>query len=291
MIARQIIFAIALLTLLDACALQQIQNTPTPMPKAGDERVIGGAPMVFVPEGEFLMGASDIQAQAALVQLLEVCSVCQADALDDLKPQHTIFLDVFWIDKFEVTNAQYKKCVDAGKCQAPSVLTSNTRQSYFGNSDYDNFPVLYVSWQEAKTFCEWASKRLPTEAEWEKAARGTDGRNYPWGESWSDVQINIEERIRDTASVGNYPDDTSPYGVMDMGSDVREWVADWYVADYYANSPQKNPQGPDSGQFRMVRGGSWGAYRFSALTFFRGYWEPETREHYIGIRCAKSVTE
>jgi eukaryotic-like serine/threonine-protein kinase len=187
-----------------------------------------------------------------------------------------------------VTNALYKKCVDAGKCAAPSQTAAASRNSYFGNSEYDNYPVLYVAWDDAKTFCEWAGKRLPTEAEWEKAARGDKGRLYPWGDEWFAARVNAEERIKDTSEVGSYPEDVSPYGVRDMGGNVREWIADWYDENYYANSPQKNPPGAPSGEFRVIRGGSWGSYKFSALAATRAYSEPETRETYVGIRCAAS---
>lgn len=246
--------------------------------------------MVFVPEGKFLMGSTDEQIQAATEELLRDCSTCQqaSDWFVDQKPQHTVYLDAFWTDKFEVTNALYQKCAVTGKCAAPSESKSFSRSSYYGNSQYDNFPVIYVSWNDAKTFCEWAGKRLPTEAEWEKAARGDKGRLYPWGNEWTAARVNAEERIKETAAIGSYPDDVSLYGAMDMGGNVREWVSDWYDENYYSHSPQNNPPGAPSGQLRVLRGGSWGGYMVSALAASRVAYDPATQEHYIGFRCAQS---
>ncbi|MBI4671260.1 MAG: SUMF1/EgtB/PvdO family nonheme iron enzyme [Chloroflexi bacterium] len=244
-------------------------NPPAPTPRVGEERVIGGAPMMFVPAGEFLMGSSD----------------ADKDASDDEKPQHRVFLDAYWMDKFEVTNAQYKKCVDAGKCQPPNPTRSYTRKSYYGNAQYDDYPVIYVSWTDAKTFCESAGKRLPTEAEWEKAARGTDARIYPWGNTFDKNLLNSADGGKgDTTSVGNYPQGASPYGVMDMAGNVWEWVADWYDASYYQNSPQSNPQGPSSGESRVLRGGSF----YSDAVHVRAADRDRfilTRSDVIGFRC------
>jgi formylglycine-generating enzyme required for sulfatase activity len=217
---------------------------PTAAPRAGDTRAFApdnAPPMVFVPAGEFTMGSSD----------------ADKDAYGDEKPQHTVYLDAFWMDKYEVTNAQYKKCVDAGKCSRPSESKSYTRSSYYGNASFDNYPVIYVSWNDAKTYCEWAGKRLPTEAEWEKAARGADGRIYPWGNTFDISKVNAERKVGDTTEVGAYPAGASPYGALDMAGNVWEWVADWYSANYYASSPRNNPTGPSSGQYRVVRGGAW----------------------------------
>lgn len=247
--------------------------TVTPMLGIGSTRIspIDGAMMVFVPAGEFLMGSSDVDKQAG----------------DDEKPQHTIYLDAFWIDKFEVTNALYKKCVDAGKCLALSISESYTRSSYYGNSQFDNYPVIYVSWDDANAFCGWAGKKLPTEAQWEKAARGTDGRVYPWGNTFDENVLNSAGGGKgDTSAVGSYSSGASPYGAMDMAGNVWEWVADWYNPSYYASAPRNNPKGPSSGRYRVVRGGSWyfdpGSVRAANRLYF-----VVNREFDLGFRCVE----
>ncbi|MBI3536650.1 MAG: SUMF1/EgtB/PvdO family nonheme iron enzyme, partial [Chloroflexi bacterium] len=184
------------------------------------------AEMVSIPEGEFLMGSGLNDTQGA----------------SDEKPQHLVYLDAFMMDKFEVTNALYKKCVDARSCARPSESKSYTRSSYYGNPSFDNYPVIYVSWNDADTYCKWLGKRLPTEAEWEKAARGTDGRIYPWGNSFEKNRLNsIESGRDDTTEVGIFPTGASPYGAQDMAGNVWEWVADWYDNKYYfINPPTRN---------------------------------------------------
>lgn len=241
-------------------------------PRAGEERVIGGAPMMFVPAGEFLMGSSD----------------ADKDAQSNEKPQHTVYLDAFWMDKYEVTNALYKKCVDAGKCLPPNPTKSYTRDPYYGNAQYDNYPVVYVSWDDANSYCEWVGKRLPTEAEWEKAARGSDGRIYPWGNTFDKNLLNSGEGgAGDTTEVGQYPNGASPYGLMDMAGNVWEWVNDWYDGNYYSNSPRENPQGPSTGQYRVLRGGSWSNYRDLVRAANRNAYAPNNRNNNIGFRCAR----
>ena len=235
------------------------------------------AEMVLVPAGEFTMGSSEGGANE--------------------EPVHRVYLDAFWIDVYEVTNARYKKCVDAGRCQPPGSLSSATQISYFGNPQFDKYPVTYVSWNDAKAYCEWAGKRLPTEAEWEKAARGTDGRLYPWGNEWDGNRANVEQRVGDTTSVGSYPAGASPYGALDMAGNVWEWVADWYDSSYYANSPSRNPLGPSSGQYRTLRGGGWvddyyfaratHRYDFTYPTFRFDFYYPTFRYDYVGFRCAQ----
>jgi len=249
--------------------------TPTSIPtlvpgsRAGEERMIGGAPMMFVPAGDFTMGSNDGNS--------------------DEKPVHTVYLDTFWIDKLEVTNALYKKCVDVGKCSAPSNKSSSTRPSYYGNATFDSYPVLYVVWNAASAYCAWAGKRLPTEAEREKAARGTDGRIYPWGNTFDKKLLNSSEGGKgDTTAVGSYPGDVSPYGALDMAGNVVELVSDWYDGSYYANSPLNNPKGPSSGQYRAASGGGWYWDSSAARTYHRGYVDFVTPMYVVGFRCARS---
>ena len=222
--------------------------------------------MVYVPAGEFIMGGDDIG--------------------DDERPQRKVYLGAFYIHKYEVTNAQYEVCVDAGACNPPSSNRSYSRDSYYANSAYDDYPAIYVSWHDADAYCRWAGGRLPTEAEWEKAARGTDGRKYPWGNTWDTSKVNSwEARLRDTTAVGSYPAGASPYGVLDMAGNVGEWCQDWYDAEYYAISPQRDPQGPRSGQYRVVRGGSWEGEGGLVRAANRGRLVPDDRYHFVGFRC------
>ncbi|OQY99430.1 MAG: hypothetical protein B6D41_01490 [Chloroflexi bacterium UTCFX4] len=259
-------------------APQTVVVNPT-SPTASDTGTVGqpqrrgkdNAPMVFVPAGEFTMGSAD----------------SATDAFDDEKPQHAVYLDDYWIDQHQVTNAQYKLCVDAGACQAPSEAKSYTRDSYYGNAQYANYPVIYVSWNDADTFCQWAGKRLPTEAEWEKAARGTDGRIYPWGNEFDQTRVNNNQVVGDTTEVGKYPNGASPYGALDMAGNVWEWVNDWYDENYYRNSPRANPKGPSSGDSRVLRGGSWLNVASVVRAAFRNRVVPDDRDDRVGFRCAQ----
>lgn len=249
--------------------------TATPTPWIGLSKIspIDGAQMMFVPAGEFTMGSNDGDS--------------------DEKPPHPVTLDEFWIDKFEATNALYKKCVAAGKCQPPNPTESYTRDAYYGNSQFDNYPVIYVSWNDATRFCEWAGRRLPTEAEWEKAARGTDGRIYPWGNTFDNNRlISFEGKFGDSAAVGSYPSGASPYGVMDMAGNVWEWIADWYGNNYYSNSPKLNPPGPTIGERRGLRGGAWSNKgQDSARVANRDSNVPDDRYFDVGFRCAASFSQ
>jgi formylglycine-generating enzyme required for sulfatase activity len=208
----------------------------------------------------------------------------------DEKPVHTVILDDFYMDVYEVTNAQYAACVDAGGCTPPYNTGSHTQLNYFRNSVYMNYPVIYVDWIQAKTYCEWREARLPTEAEWEKAARGTDGRTYPWGDtSPSSSLANYNGYVGDTTEVGSYESGKSPYGMYDMAGNVWEWVNDWYDKDYYSSSPVENPQGPSSGDGRVLRGGSWLSYVSYLRSADRFWGNPGFRDYVIGFRCSRSA--
>ncbi len=237
-------------TISAACAPSRDTPVPAaPEPKAGDSRIrpADGAVMVFVPAGQFQMGSTD----------------ADRDARDEEKPAHTVTLDAFWIDKTEVTNGQYRQCVEAGACEEPSC---------WDNADLNapDQPVVCVTWGDAQTYAAWAGGRLPTEAEWEKAARGTDGRLYPWGGNAPDCQdANYKGCVGRTATVDSHPDGASPYGALDMAGNVWEWVADWYDETYYSDAPTHNPQGPDSGERRVVRGGSFDMSESRLRTAYR----------------------
>jgi formylglycine-generating enzyme required for sulfatase activity len=227
---------------------------------------VDGVTLVFIPAGEFLMGSSESDPNAD----------------EDEKPQHKVYLDGFWMDRTEITNEGYRQCAEAGKCTEPA----HSRR--YGLTEYANHPILGVSWHQAVEYCTWAGRRLPSEAEWEKAARGTDGRLYPWGNDPPDSsRLNFNHFVDDTTEVGSYPAGASPYGVLDMAGNVWEWVADGYTEDYYENSPDKNPSGGDSANRRVLRGGSWNTQAHNVRVSNR-FWAFPGRNDTDGFRCAWS---
>lgn len=235
-------------------------------------RLTDGMEQVYVPASYFIMGSN----------------AGDEDADDDEKPERTVYLDAYWIDKYEVTNGQYEACVATGGCTRPNESKSYFRSSYYGNSEYDNYPVIQVDWNQAVSYCEWVRGDLPTEAQWEKAARGPNGNKYPWGNEEPDSSYaNYNDNIGDTTEVGRYEKGASPYGAMDMAGNVMEWVSDWYD-DYDANDTN-NPQGPsDTKYFRVLRGGGWSNGNWSIRTALRGLSNPSDRVYYAGFRCVSS---
>ncbi|MCB9102216.1 MAG: SUMF1/EgtB/PvdO family nonheme iron enzyme, partial [Anaerolineales bacterium] len=248
------------------------------------------SPMVLIPAGPFKMG-SDADVALAECQELRIGSEdeCQRSWSENEEPQHTVTLDTFYIDQHEVTNAQYEACVDDGGCKPPGNTASKTRPRYYNNRDFDDYPVIYVDWEKAKTYCDWRGARLPTEAEWEKAARGTDGRTYPWGKQTpNDKLLNFLSKEGDTKPAVSYPDGASPYGVYNMAGNVGEWVADWYFSDYHASSLEENPANQIPSTKRTVRGGGLSSGENGVRTAFRMGYDPTISTSNIGIRCAHS---
>jgi formylglycine-generating enzyme required for sulfatase activity len=207
------------------------------------------------------------------------------------KPVHQVYLDTYYIDKYEVTNAHYRDCVLADGCQAPLQATSYTRADYYDSAQYDNYPVIYVNWEMARTYCEWRGARLPTEAEWEKAARGTDKRIYPWGAVIDQSRANYNQAVGDTTAVGSYENGKSVFGAYDLAGNVWEWVADWFQDNYYVTLGDNavNPQGPQSGQERVLRGGSFFYRDYIVRSANRGWTNPQDVSSGFGFRCATGV--
>lgn len=244
-------------------------------------RGISGPPgMVYVPAGWFWMGCRPTDTQ---------CS-------DAEMPYHKVYLRAYYIDRNDVTVDEYKACMKSGGCTFPhwnycwTWTHGKDWHKTATGSDFikGNHPIVCVDWSQANAYCRWANKELPTEAQWEKAARGTDGRIYPWGNIW-DASKACYKRSS-TCAVGTYPQGASPYGALDMAGNVWDWCSDWYSGNYYGKSPDHDPRGPVKSVMRALRGGAWNSSYPSALRTSRrndempGYWRND-----YGFRCVRTA--
>lgn len=224
---------------------------------------------VLVPDGPFTMGSHR--------------------GAPDEHPVHQVTVSAMKVDRHEVTNARYRECVKAGACTPPALPVSHTRPHYFDEPAFDDYPVIFVSWHQAAEYCGFAGGRLPTEAEWEKTARGTaDAREFPWGDSAPDCdKANSKECVGDTDRVGRRPAGASPFGAMDMAGNVWEWTLDWYAPDAYRRGDAgKDPRGPDTGTLKVMRGGCWDSGHSSLRVSCRKSELPGAWADNVGFRCA-----
>jgi formylglycine-generating enzyme required for sulfatase activity len=220
-----------------------------------------GCAMAYVPAGEFVMGGPSGEGDA------------------DEQPPRQVFLEGYWIDRLLVTVAQYRQFCQATGREMPLAPDWGW---------YEHHPVVNVSWGEATAYAKWAGKRLPTEAEWEKAARGPEGRRFPWGDEWDPKKCSNSSNSRSTQPVGSYPSGASPYGLLDMSGNVWQWCMDWYDESYYRIAPSRNPTGPAAGRHRVLRGGSWECDKpgyFRAARRDYKHFVPDGRDNYDGFRC------
>ena len=239
-------------------------------------------PEILIPAGTFMMGC-DPENNGGV------------DCMPDILPLHEVELSAFYIDQFEVSNSQYARCVSQGKCTEPKSLGYVDRPDYYLDPNYADYPVVAVDWKQADAYCRWVGGRLPTEAEWEKAARGKDLRPYPWGFepaecSRANFNSGTEGRCsQGTTQVGSYPAGASPYGVMDLAGNVWEWTNDWYDWTYYQVSSKKDPMGPVTGYQKIVKGGAWD-YSATVMTIsYNSDHMPQEFKSSFGFRCTRAL--
>lgn len=252
-------------------------QVPTKTPLPAEITDPEGVVMRLVPAGEFQMGSADSDPISDWPIGWEFYAL----------PSQLLELEAFYIDKYEVTNAHYGPCVDAGFCNPPKQTSSYSRPNYFGNPLYGDFPVIYVDWQMANGFCRWRGARLPTEAEWEKAARGTDARLYPWGESISCENANFWGCVGDTASAGSYESGTSPYGVYELFGNVQEWVSSLAVPyPYDSEDGREDLTTPGKRVLRGKACNSTLVWRLGVDSRLNN--DPITNNNTTGFRCARN---
>ncbi|MDT3776173.1 formylglycine-generating enzyme family protein [Nitrospira sp. MA-1] len=257
-----------------AGASSMVSASETPQEIVGKD----GAPMVLIPEGIFPMGVPKAARDGGL----------------DERPNHDVFVSTFYMDKYELTNGRYLQFVTETGHRTPQHPTDPKRGLWKQNmmpESVTDLPVINVDWKDAEAYCHWAGKRLPTEAEWEKAAKGPNDWRFPWGDVEPTLDhLNFNQSWRGEATltqVGIYEKGKSPYGIYDVAGNVWEWVADWYEADYYSKSPARNPPGPETGTYKVLRSSGWQGETPQVRIFTRIKSLPTDRNNSTGFRCAK----
>ena len=312
---------VAVLLLTVACLVVAKDSEIIPVMGTTLIREVDGAKMVYVPAGSFELGSSDKQLDNAMQECRETyreAGGCNRNLYMHEQPLHRVILDAFWLDETEVTNAKFCKFLNANGNKSEEGVYwfepgAGHRKVVYGyieevdgmfipKAGYEDHPVVEVSWYGASAYCRWIGGRLPTEAEWEYAARGPSSFVYPWGNEFNGILVNyrdscftydnkgIDTAFNDGhamwAPVGSYPNGSSWCGALDMAGNVHEWVGDWWAPDYYSVSPARNPQGPETGSIKVGRGGSWYDPKWHIRSSYRkGLTLSSARMHWIGFRC------
>ncbi|MFQ5449576.1 MAG: formylglycine-generating enzyme family protein [Nitrospinaceae bacterium] len=258
--------------------------------------------MAKIPAGKFKMGSTFEETKGFLEKCRKFDKACELWWFKDEYPDHLVTLKTYWIDLYEVSNEKYLEFVRAtghrpaldDSCETVKCREGNLWQGTSFPPAIRNQPVTQVNWFDADSYCRWRGKRLPSEAEWEKAARGSSGSIYPWGSGSPKGRATYLRKWRGVftmTDVGSYPNGASLYGAYDMAGNVWEWVDDWYHINYYRRGTRKNPRGPARGEFKVVRGGSWVNFPDSLRSAFRRWSRPEVRFNDTGFRCAKDAKD
>ncbi len=258
----------------------QPNQIPNPNFSIGSTQVSqkDGMVMVYVPEGNFIMGTSIDDSLSDCVKIATHSIYCGEVGLADENPPHEVYLDAFWIDQTEVSNAQYQACVNAGNCKP--------KANYYLGLNSPDLPVVGVDWFQSQTYCMWVGRMLPTEAQWEKAARGEDGRIFPWGNEIDRTRANYGRYKGSTTNVNLYSPGASPYGVLNMAGNVAEWVTDIYLSNYYnLQDVWENPTGPQDGFQYVIKGGNWDNDKYDLHSADRGGSDPMATRETLGFRC------
>lgn len=264
--------------MLKYCILVLLLMALVPTSQA-EENINAPEGMILIPAGAYEMGS-----RKSLLEL-NPTEIFQSDRhmLGPEDPAHEVVLKAFFIDRFEATNKEYREFIEKTGARTPR---------YMKDDEFNKpaQPVVGINWQEAADYCKWKGKRLPTEAEWEKAGRGQGPVKYPWGnEPPDETRLNFDNKVGKTTQVGSYDKGKSAYGVHDLSGNVAEWVYDWHFPEYYLFSPKENPQGPERGTYKVIRGGNWRSNGEDVRLTYRNATTPKIRSNSVGVRCVKDT--